>query len=235
MEVELAEVCSRCWEWLPFRRRTYTGSDAGSPQIGPMNFKSPAHFLFFRSLLLNPKAMGSVTASSQRLCRLMASSVDPANSSVLEIGAGTGAITRALLERKLHPERLFIIERDPSLAAFLRREFPGVRVRCGEAIHLGRILGNQPMPRINTIVSSLPLRNLAHDDRIRNVRAMISALVPEGQLIQYTYTTGCPIPSRRLGLEAQCLGHVWRNLPPAAVWRFTVKQSAPPGLNSPLR
>lgn len=156
----------------------------------------------------------------------MASSVD-LNSSVLEIGAGTGAITRALLERKLHPERLLIIERDPSLAAFLRREFPGVRVRCGEAIHLGRILWNESMPQINTVVSSLPLRNLPREDRIRNVRAMINALVPGGQLIQYTYATGCPIPSRRLGLEAECLGHVWRNLPPASVWRFTVKRLLP--------
>ncbi|MBV9612426.1 MAG: methyltransferase domain-containing protein [Acidobacteriaceae bacterium] len=157
----------------------------------------------------------------------MASSVDPANSCVLEIGAGTGAITRALLETKLHPERLLIIERDPSLAAFLRREFPGVRVRCGEAIELRRILRNESMPQINTIVSSLPLRNLPPDDRIRNVRAMISALAPEGQLIQYTYAAGCPIPTRRLGLEAECLGHVWRNLPPAAVWRFTFKHLLP--------
>ena len=186
-----------------------------------MNFTFPARFLFLRSLLLNPKAMGSVIASSQRLCKLMASSVDPANSCVLEIGAGTGAITRALLERKLHPERLVIIERDPSLVAFLRHEFPGVRVRCGEAIHLRRILRNESMPRINTIVSSLPLRNLAQEDRMRNVRAMVGALGPEGQLIQYTYAAGCPIPSQPLGLNAECLGHVWRNLPPAAVWRFT--------------
>ena len=198
-----------------------------------MTFKFPAPFLFFRSLLLNPIAMGSITASSQRLCQLMASSVDPANSSVLEIGAGTGAITRALLEKKIHPERLFIIERDPSLVAFLRREFPGVRVRCGEAIHLGRILGDESMPQVNTVVSSVPLRNLAHEDRISNVRAMMSALVPEGQLIQYTYAAGCPIPTLRLGLEAECLGHVWRNLPPAAVWRFTLKELLPsPAINS---
>lgn len=154
----------------------------------------------------------------------MASSVDPENSSVLEIGAGTGAITRALLEKKLDPERLLIIERDPSLAAFLRHEFPAVRVRCGEAIHLSRILSNESIGRINTVVSSLPLRNLPGADRIRNVHAMVSALAPEGQLIQYTYGAGCPIPTRRLGLEAECLGRVWRNLPPASVWRFTVKR-----------
>jgi len=164
----------------------------------------------------------------------MASSVDPANSSVLEIGAGTGAITRALLERKLHPGRLLIIERDPSLAAFLRREFPDVRVRCGEAIHLGRILSNESMPQINTVISSLPLCNLAQDDRIRNVCAMMSALAPAGQLIQYTYAARCPIPSRRLGLKAERIGHVWGNLPPASVWRFTVEQPSRRSTNRAL-
>jgi phosphatidylethanolamine/phosphatidyl-N-methylethanolamine N-methyltransferase len=193
-----------------------------------MNLTLPAPVLFFRSLLLNPKAMGALTPSSPRLSQLMASSVDPANSSVLEIGAGTGAITRALLEKKLDPERLFIIERDPSLAAFLRQEFPAVRVRCGEAIHLNRILASEFIGPVNTVVSSLPLRNLPRADRIRNVRAMVSALALEGQLIQYTYGTGCPIQSRRLGLEAECLGRVWRNLPPASVWRFTVKRPLPP-------
>jgi phosphatidylethanolamine/phosphatidyl-N-methylethanolamine N-methyltransferase len=192
-----------------------------------MSFTFPASFLFFRSLLLNPKAMGALAPSSPRLSHLMASSVDSANSPVLEIGAGTGAITRALLERNLDPERLLIIERDPYLAAFLHHEFPGVRVHCGDAMHLSRILSKESIGQVKTVVSSLPLRNLPRVDRIRHVRAMVSALALDGQLIQYTYAAGCPIPSHRLGLEAECLGRVWRNLPPASVWRFTVKRPLP--------
>jgi phosphatidylethanolamine/phosphatidyl-N-methylethanolamine N-methyltransferase len=191
-----------------------------------MSLTSPTPFLFVRSLLLNPRAMGALAPSSPKLSRLMASLVDSANSSVLEIGAGTGAVTRALLARNVHPDRLIVIERDPSLAAFLRHEFPGVRVRCGEAIHLCRIL-SESVGRVDTVVSSLPLRNLPRVDRIRNVRAMINALTYKGQLIQYTYFAGCPIPSRRLGLEAERLGRVWLNLPPASVWRFTVKRPFP--------
>jgi phosphatidylethanolamine/phosphatidyl-N-methylethanolamine N-methyltransferase len=193
-------------------------------QVGTMSFKSPTAFLFVRSLLPNPRAMGALAPSSPKLSQLIASLVDPADSSVLEIGAGTGAVTRALLARNVHPDRLIIIERDPSLAAFLRHEFPGVRVRCGEAVHLCRILSHESVGCVDTVVSSLPLRNLTRLDRIRNVRAMINALTYEGQLIQYTYLAGCPIPSRRLGLEAERLGRVWLNLPPASVWRFTVKR-----------
>jgi phosphatidylethanolamine/phosphatidyl-N-methylethanolamine N-methyltransferase len=196
-------------------------------QVGTMSSASPTPFLFVRSLLLNPRAMGALAPSSPKLSQLMASLVDPANSSVLEIGAGTGAVTRALLARNVHPDRLIIIERDPSLAAFLRHEFPGVRVRCGEAIHLSRILSDESVRRVDTVVSSLPLRNLPRVDRIRNVRAMVNVLAHEGQLIQYTYFAGCPIPSSRLGLEAERLGRVWLNLPPASVCRFTVKRPFP--------
>ena len=54
----------------------------------------------------------------------MASCVDAGSAPVLEIGAGTGAITQALLERGVSPERLFVIERDAELTAFLRNKFP---------------------------------------------------------------------------------------------------------------
>jgi phospholipid N-methyltransferase len=53
-----------------------------------------------------------------------------------------------------------------------------------------------------------------------NVNAMLNSLAHDGQLIQYTYAVGCPIPTRLFGLKAECLGRVWQNLPPAAVWRF---------------
>ena len=49
---------------------------------------------------------------------------------------------------------------------------------------------------------------------------MLKPLARDGQLIQYTYAPDCPIPTGHFDLEAECLGRVWQNLPPAAVWRF---------------
>lgn len=214
-----------------FTARLYNASPGFQRQrcgaiLKRMSFASPAPLLFFRSLLLNPKSMGAVAPSSPQLSQLVASPVNASNAPVLEIGAGTGAITRALLERGVDQERLFIIERDPSLAAFLRREFPGVRVRCGDAVHANGFLLDEAVGRVKTVVSSLPLRNLPPSDQIANVRAILRALADDGQLIQFTYARGCPIPARRFGLEAECLGRVWRNLPPASVWRFTLRRSS---------
>ncbi len=188
--------------------------------------KEPIHslsgpLLFLRSLLSNPLKVGAIAPSSPKLSQLMASRVDPTTAPVLEIGAGTGVITRALLNKGIQPERLFVIEQDPSLAAFLQHEFPHVRVRRGEALHAGCILAEEAIGRVQTIVSSVPLRNLPPADQIETVRAMMNALAHEGQLIQFTYAAGCPIPSQKLGLRAERLGRVWMNFPPAAVWRFT--------------
>ena len=152
----------------------------------------------------------------------MVSQVDPDSPAVLEVGAGTGPVTRAILKRGVEPERLFVIERDPSLAAYLKRRFPRVHVRCGDAVHASRILSDASVGPVSTVISSLPIRNLNDQNMMKVIRGILKAMAPGGQLIQFTYAVGCPIPSRRLGLRAECLGRVWMNVPPAAVWRFTL-------------
>lgn len=192
-----------------------------------MNTTSPAPIVFLRSLLQNPREIGAVFPSSPGLCDLMAAQVDPGSPAVLEIGAGTGPVTKALLQRGVKPERLLVVERDPVLAKYLREHFPAVRVRCADALHAGQILRDESVERVKTVISSLPLRNFPQTDRIEVVRAMMGALAPGGQLIQFTYAIGCPIPSKQMGLKAECLGRVWKNLPPAAVWRFRANAAGP--------
>jgi phosphatidylethanolamine/phosphatidyl-N-methylethanolamine N-methyltransferase len=188
-----------------------------------MAFQLSGSLLFIRSVLRDPLRVGAVVPSSSRLSRLIASRVDRRGSVVLEVGAGTGSITDALLDHGIPAERLFLIERDPCLVSYLRNRFPGVRVRCGDAVHASAILSNEEVGQVHTVVSSLPIRNLNPHEQIFTVREMFKALAPDGQLIQYTYSPSCPIPVRRLGLNAECVGRVWMNLPPAAVWRFTRK------------
>ena len=178
-------------------------------------------FLFIQSLLKSPLAVGALVPSSPQLSRLIASQVGCRNSHVLEVGAGTGSITDALLSLGLPANRLFVIERDPSLVAHLHERFPNIRVRCGDAEHAGAILCEEGISQVQTLISSLPIRNLNGDDRIAIVGGMMKALAADGQLIQFTYTANCPFPTERLGLHAERVGRVWMNIPPAVVWKFT--------------
>jgi phosphatidylethanolamine/phosphatidyl-N-methylethanolamine N-methyltransferase len=178
-------------------------------------------FPFIQSLLKSPLAVGAVVPSSPQLSRLIASQIGWGSSHVLEIGAGTGSITDALLSRGLPANRLLVIERDPALVAYLRKRFPFVRVCCGDAEDAGAILCEEGISQVQTVISSLPIRNLNCDDRLAIVRGMMDALAADGQLIQFTYAANCPFETARLGLHAERLGRVWMNIPPAVVWRFT--------------
>jgi len=62
--------------------------------------------MFFRRWLANPLQMGSVIPSSPALCRRIAGQVrrDP-DEAVLELGAGTGVVSRALLASGVPPDR----------------------------------------------------------------------------------------------------------------------------------
>ncbi|MDQ1079370.1 SAM-dependent methyltransferase [Pseudoroseomonas cervicalis] len=93
--------------------------------------------LFLRRWMANPLQMGSIVPSSPSLCRRIAERVQRGPQDyVLELGAGTGVLSRALLEQGVPPERLVVVEIVPDMAAHLRRTLPGVRVVCGDAFAL---------------------------------------------------------------------------------------------------
>jgi phosphatidylethanolamine/phosphatidyl-N-methylethanolamine N-methyltransferase len=138
---------------------------------------------------------------------------------VLEIGAGTGSVTRALLERGVAPERLFALELDPHLAAYLRQQFPEINVLCGDAVRLAQLLPTELRANVPCIVSSLPLRNMRVEVRADIIAAAMAMLAPLGQFIQFTYRFRCPLPSSA-AVSTERVQRIWNNLPPATVWRF---------------
>ena len=175
---------------------------------------------FLGSLCRNPTQVGCIAPSSPALSRRIASLVDPGSASVLEIGAGTGAVTKALLERGVAPARLFALELDPHLAAYLRQQYPDIHVLCGNAVRLAEILPEALRGTVSCIVSSLPLRNMRPEVRADIVTAALNALAPCGQLIQFTYRLRCPVPHTTAGVSTERVQRIWNNLPPATVWRF---------------
>ena len=173
-------------------------------------------------MMANPKRVGAVLPRGGPLARLMASYVPlDGDGPVLEIGAGTGVVTAALMEAGLPPERLTVLELDSRLHRFLRNNFPGSTVLRGDAARMHRLLPPELIGKVSIIVSSLPLRPMDKVTQKAIVDSAFQVLRPGGSLIQYTYPPFSPLPHRAFGLKAQCLGRVWLNVPPAAVWRFT--------------
>jgi phosphatidylethanolamine/phosphatidyl-N-methylethanolamine N-methyltransferase len=176
--------------------------------------------LFFRRWLANPLQMGSVVPSSPALCRRIAGLVarDPGEA-VLELGAGTGVVSRALLEAGVPPERLLVVEIVPDMAEHLRGALPGVDVLCGDAFDLGRVLPKRWYGRIGTAICGIPLVLLPIAEQKRFVDA-VEAVAPGRGFLLYTYCITSPLPHRRLGLSAWREAWTPWNVPPASVWRY---------------
>ena len=176
--------------------------------------------LFLRRWLRNPLQMGSVVPSSPSLCRRIAALTRwEGDEVVVELGAGTGVVSRALLDAGLPPERLVVVEIVPEMAQHLRRSLPGVQVVTGDAFELARELPERLRGRVGTAICGIPLVLLPLAQQRRFVEA-VEAVAPGRGFLLYTYCVTSPLPYRKLGLTARREAWTPRNFPPASVWRY---------------
>lgn len=179
-------------------------------------------WLFLKRWAKNPLQLGSIAPSSKALASFMAGHIScPQGEYIIEIGGGTGAISRAILDAGLPADRLIIIELDPELAQFLRDSLPAsVRVVQGNAEHLDQILPSDALNHISTIVSGLPMRNIPKMVQKNIIEACFRAMGGKGSILQYTYALTSPLPYQYLQMRHQKLGLILPNVPPATVWKY---------------
>lgn len=78
--------------------------------------------------------MGAVMPSGRLLARTMAQYVDvDSKDPVVELGPGTGAITKALIDHGVDQKRLVLVEYNPGFCALLRDRYPQAKVVQGDA------------------------------------------------------------------------------------------------------
>lgn len=183
--------------------------------------------LFLKRWLRRPFSTGAVMPSGRLLAEAMARAarkeMQGRDGHVIELGAGTGEVTKALLAQGVPPDRLVLVERDPEFAAFLRRHFDGPRILEGDAAHLPRLLAAHGIAPVGAVVSSLPLLSLPAEAVQGIVTGVFEALPRGAGLVQFTYGPSPPVPRvlrQRLGLKGTHSRRIWRNVPPAVVWTF---------------
>ena len=169
-----------------------------------MNFRSPksridrtqrrserllgdeTHFL--KTLLENPRLTGAVAPSSPYLARAMARAVGTGRRGlIVELGPGTGPVTKALIEHGIAREQLVLVEYDHGFCRLLADRFAPARVVQGDAYDLRRTLAEFTAQPIAAIVSSLPLLNQPAALRAKLIEDAFALMGPAGVFVQFTY------------------------------------------------
>jgi phosphatidylethanolamine/phosphatidyl-N-methylethanolamine N-methyltransferase len=176
---------------------------------------------FFLSYLKAPGLVGAIAPSSVFLAKALCRHAHGAQH-LIELGAGTGAITQHLRD-EFPAATLVAVERDAPMAAALQRRF----VTCivvADAIQARTDLF-KGIPEQSVTVSSLPFRSLPETVAEQVITLLRDFLLasPKRRLVQYTYGQRVPFnsPHRTLVWKRQKL--ILRNIPPAWVW--TLQQS----------
>jgi len=178
--------------------------------------------LFFGKFLRHGTKIASLAPSSPWLSRATIRNVDWANArAVVELGAGTGPITKAIAERA-HPDcRVVVMERDHDFAQILKERFgdrPNFEVIEADCRDLAAILAERGIGRVDAVVSGLPVPSFPKDLQADLFRAIRDVLAPGG-----TYSQITEMALVYMGLYKRYFDEVRfvfepRNLPPAGAY-----------------
>lgn len=181
---------------------------------------------FLRAFLSAPQRIGSIAPSSSALAEMMVTHADlRPGQVVVELGAGTGPVTRALVAAR-PGEALLSLEPDAALAAHCREVAPGAEVVEAYAQDLPSLLAARGHARCDRIVSSLPFAGWPAQVQDAVFQGILGALAPDGRMVTFTYLHSPWLPAGRRArarleeafAEVRTSPVVWRNLPPAFVY-----------------
>lgn len=220
-----------------------------SPTPNPSLRRTPARRLadrrlFLAEMLRTFHTTGAVTPSGRHLADALAAPLAQRTGrprTVLEVGAGTGAVSRVLADLLGPEDTLDLVETNPRFTRLLAaglRDDPRLAAH-GDRISLiaGPVEQLDPRARYDVIVSGLPFANFRPDEVSELLARYLAALRPGGHLTYFGYR-GTARLRALLGTSRSLARHsgvthvldtfqqthgadcrtVWGNVPPARVW-----------------
>jgi phosphatidylethanolamine/phosphatidyl-N-methylethanolamine N-methyltransferase len=179
--------------------------------------------LFLGQAIRNYRTAGTFTQSRPALARAIVDAVGdvPDGQVLLELGPGTGVVTRELLAR--YPRaRIVAVEVLEAFASRLESTAPGVTVVRGCASRLDAhlaALGIDP-DEVAAVVSGLPMLSLPGDLPRQILGSVAGILRPGRRYVQFTYFKRAWRRFTLDGFRRLARRRVWLNVPPAYVLTF---------------
>jgi len=187
---------------------------------------------FLQAFLKNPLKVGSIAPSSPELAQKMVADIRPTDESVvLELGVGTGAITKVLQDIVTTRESYLGIEIDKTLVKSLKENFPALKIVRGNACDTFSIYQRTGFGKVGYIICCLPFVSLPNDVG-EKILGEIDKFMEQGCVFRtFQYAHGYYFPSAiklrehmrdRYG-KAKRSQLVVKNVPPAytLTWKTT--------------
>jgi phospholipid N-methyltransferase len=147
----------------------------------------PERWLMLRKFLSHGTSIASFSPSSRFLSRSIIRGIDWTKAKcVVELGAGTGPITKELVKAAAPNTKLVIVERDPDFCRVLREKFPDQDIVEGDACKLDEILAERGIEKADHVISGLPLPSFPAQLRDSIIAMSAKVLGPEGEFRQLT-------------------------------------------------
>jgi phospholipid N-methyltransferase len=178
--------------------------------------------LFLGKFLKHGTAIASLAPSSPWLSRATVRNVDWARARVLvELGAGTGPVTRVLAEKAPPECRVVVVERDSDFARLLRDRFahlPNFEVVEADARDLAAVLDDLGVGRADHVISGLPVPSFPKDLQRGLFRVVRGVLDPSGTFNQITELPWVYWRFYRRYFDDVRFAFELRNFPPAGAY-----------------
>ena len=179
---------------------------------------------FLQAFLKNPAKVGAITPSSPELAQKMVKGIEPdAGNIILELGVGTGAITKYLQDILPNEKSYLGIELDRSMVKSLRKNYPELKIVCGNATETFSIHQKSGLGKVGFVICCLPFVSLPNEVG-ETILLEIDKFMQQGcTFCTFQYAHGYYFPSaiklrefmrNRYG-KAQRSRLVVKNVPPA--------------------
>jgi len=178
-------------------------------------------YRFIKGWIKNPAAVGAIKPTSEFTARHMAKLLPiETGLPVLELGPGTGVITKEILKLGLPAHMLISVEYSTAFYEHLIEQFPDVNFINGDAFNLDETLKAVKYKTYAGVIGAVPLLNVSMAQRIKMIDQSLDLIAPNGPFIQISYGQKPPVEAIPGKFTVEKSSRIYRNLPPAAIWVY---------------
>ena len=186
---------------------------------------------FLKTFLQQPSNIGAIAPSSAGLVSMMIESFDWENvQSAIEYGPGTGVFTEGILKSMQEGTHFLAIEQSATMVEATLQRCPEVKIYQESVTNVQELCSKESIQSVDAIISGLPWASFPDDLQNEIMQTMTQVLRPGGTFATFAYWQGLALPAgqrfasrlRSTFSRVQRSPTVWKNLPPAFVYRCTL-------------